>query len=85
MGEPKVPKPGWMVYVEMDDMEHSHDGWDSATNIRAARPRTFKALGWVVRASKRSLVIANVTAPDAAFCHYVIPWGAVRRLDRVKG
>jgi hypothetical protein len=73
-----------MVYVEMDDIEHSHAGWNSAANIRGARPEKFKALGWVVRATKRTLTIANVTSPGAAYCHYLIPMKSIRRLDRLK-
>jgi len=82
--QPKVPKRGWMVYVEMDDIEHSPQGWTGANAIRAQRPEKFKAIGWVVRGTKRTLTIASVTSPGAAFCHYLIPMRSIRRIDRLK-
>jgi hypothetical protein len=79
----KLPKQGWMVYVEMDDIEHDSKGWEAFDDLVKVRPRMFKAVGWVIRASKRTLVIASLTSPDQAFCHYILPWGSITRCDRL--
>lgn len=85
----KRPKLGHLVYVEMDDIEHGAGGWKSFAEISAKeRPRTFRTVGWVVRATKRTLTVAATTdslRSDAhGYCHYLIPMRSITRIDKIK-
>ena len=73
-----------MVYVEMDDIEHESRGWQHHTVVKKDRPATFRAIGWVYRATRRTLTLANVASDSQAFCHYMIPLGSVTRIRKLK-
>lgn len=83
----KRPKLGHMIYVEMDDIEHK-SGWRPFADISKRRASTFHAVGWVVRASKRTLTISSVVdsfKPDAyGYCDYMIPMRSVTRIAKLK-
>lgn len=75
----KRPKLGSLVYVEMDDIEHESRGWQHHGAVKSTRPSTFRAVGWVYRSSKRTLTLASMASDNSAFCHYLIPWGSIKR------
>ena len=86
----KRPKRGAIVYVELDDIEHSNDGWTSVSAVRSQRPRTYRAVGYVVKSTKRTLTLAPLAVSDranpgggAAFCNFMLPWPSVRKLVKL--
>lgn len=86
----KRPKPGQLVYVELDDIEHDNNGWTNVSAIRGQRPRTYKAVGYVVKATKRTLTLASMSVSEsrdpgggAAFCNYMLPWPSVRKIVKL--
>jgi hypothetical protein len=84
----KRPRLGHLVYVEMDDIEHDGHGWKSFADIAKTRPRTFRTVGWVVRATKRTLTLSATTdslkSTASGFCSYQIPMRSITRIDKVK-
>lgn len=83
----KRPKLGALVYVEMDDIEHGPGGWKAFAAIAKERPRTFRAVGWVVRATRRTLIVSSTTdslKSDAhGYCYFMIPMRSVTRIDKL--
>lgn len=82
----KRPKLGQLVYVEMDDIEHD-SGWTGFAAIAKVRPRTFRTVGWVVRATKRTLTLSatvdSLKADANGYCHYLIPMRSITRIDKL--
>lgn len=81
-------RPGDLVYVETDDIEHHDMGWTSLKAIAKAKVRTFRCVGWVVRSSKRTLVIAPMAGTegrhaDDAHCAYLLPRRAITKLKKL--
>jgi hypothetical protein len=72
----------------MDDIEHGPGGWMAYADIAKQRPATFRAVGWVVRATKRTLTISSTASSNsstaAGFCHYLIPMRSITRIDKLK-
>jgi len=77
-------KRGELVYIETDDIEHHNHGWIGFKKLAKAKPKRFIGVGWVVKASKRTLVIAPLAGNGAAFCAYRLPRGSVRRIRKLK-
>jgi hypothetical protein len=84
----KLPKPGQLVYVEMDDIQHRSRGWRDFAVIAKDKPDTFRSVGWVVAANRRTLILAATTdsleADAAGFCSFQIPMPSVTRIDKLK-
>lgn len=84
----KRPKLGVMVYVEMDDIQHGQQGWSSFVDIAKRRPLTFRAMGWVVRTTKRTLTISplidSVESDAFGYCSYMLPMRSITRIDLLK-
>ena len=83
-----TPKRGDLVYVETDDIEHHDQGWTEAAEIAAAKPRTFRAVGWVIKATKRTLIVAPMVGTKGrhehdAHCAYILPRRAITKLRRL--
>lgn len=79
-------KPGTLVEVELDDMEHVSHGWQSFEFLSKQDRTAYRCAGYLISKSKHWTVIGSVTNSEAhAFCAFRIPTGAVRsmrRLDR---
>lgn len=81
-------RPGDLVYVETDDIEHHDQGWTALEAIAKSRPRTFRCVGWIVRVSKRTLVVTPMAGTegrhaDDAHCAYFLPRRAVTKIRRL--
>lgn len=82
----KRPKHGTLISVELDDIEHSKGGWMSTNAIAKERPSRYRCVGWVARTTRRTLTLTSMVGvdPPGGYCHYLLPWGAVRRWKRLK-
>jgi hypothetical protein len=81
-------KPGDLVYVETDDIEHADQGWQALAAIAATKPRTFRTVGWVVRVTKRTLTLTPMAGTegrhaDDAHCAYLLPRRAITKIKRL--
>lgn len=80
-------RAGDLVYVETDDIEHHNDGWTPVGDITATKPLTYRAVGWVLKATKRTLVLAPMMAGGPkdrrAFCAYQLPRRAITKIKRL--
>lgn len=75
-----------LVKVEMVDMEHDARGWQHPASIRADKPMRYVAVGWVIKRTKRWLIITPVMRRDGgqASCAYRIPRGSIRSVRRIR-
>ena len=79
-------KPGTLVEVEMDDMEHVSHGWKSFDDITSQGRTAYKAAGYLIASDKHFTVIGSVTNDEAhAFCAFRIPTGAIRSIKEAAG
>jgi hypothetical protein len=78
----KRVKPGTVVWVVMDDIEHHDLGWQTLRWFRQRRHERYEAIGIVVQDTRRSLILASVVnrRDGKAFCAYRIPRGSIRSL-----
>lgn len=78
-------KRGALVVVSMVDMEHDDFGWQPIAETRRRKAGRYQAVGWVVKTTRRFLVIAPVATREASatFCAYRIPRGAIRSVRRI--
>ena len=78
-------KPGTLVEVEMDDMEHVSHGWQSFESITTQERTAYKAAGYLISRDKHWTVIGSVTNDEAhAFCAFRIPTGALRSMRKLR-
>jgi hypothetical protein len=88
----KKLKRGQLVEIQTDDIEHHDEGWTRLGDIAAVKPRAFKTVGWVVRATKRTVVIAPMMGPHpdrpktfvSAYCGYRLPRRAILRIRKLR-
>jgi hypothetical protein len=75
-------KPGALVHIVFDDVQHQTKGW----SLRGNWPERgrFVAVGYLLKQTKRSTYVANVMDGDYAFCSYTIPTSSIRSMTRLR-
>lgn len=70
-----------MALVEWEDAHQSPPEVELAPGSRAPTPLIMRSVGWLVRKSRRAVVLATDVYPDGrARGLSRIPWGMVRRV-----
>lgn len=84
----RLPKIGHLVYVEMDDIQHHSRGWRDYAVMAKDRPDTFRSVGWVVAATRRTLTLSATTnsmkGDPAGFCSFQIPMPSVTLIAKLR-
>lgn len=80
----KRPKRGDLVYVELPDIEHENSGWQDMSVVSKAKVKEFHAVGWVLRATKKTLTITPMTGVGRTFCAYHLPRASIHRIVRLR-
>lgn len=74
-------KPGDLVYIVFDDVQHRYTGWSPVTDL--PKRGRYVAVGYLIKQTKRSTYVANVLDGDQAFCSYTIPTPCIRKIRRL--
>lgn len=75
-------KPGDLVWIVFDDVQHQHVGW----RLSGSWPKRgkFIAIGILLKQTRRSTYLANVMDRGYAFCSYTIPTSSIRKIKRLR-
>lgn len=75
-----------LVEVIWDDSAHLTPRWRSFGEIRASRAATCETVGYVVKRSRRWLLLSSTVSigDSEGYCAFRIPTGAIRRIRRIR-
>lgn len=66
-----------LLLVTWRDAATNHAGWAKLTEIAAATPPIVRSVGWLLKRTKRHIVIAASIVGDEGSCDVVIPLGMI--------
>lgn len=66
-----------LLLVTWHDAATNHAGWAKLTEIASATPPVVRSVGWLLKRTKKHIVIAGSIVGDEGSCDVVIPTGMI--------
>jgi hypothetical protein len=78
-------KPGDLVAIQCDDIEHLSFGWESRESAINNKPNRYHFVGWLLKRNKRFIhITAAVSSAPSVNSSYRIPIGKHTSIVRIK-